>query len=59
MTRHLQLCSHCNRQSLYLNVDADAIANAKMPVPRFSNGLLTIYQGPLTLSNFQMAASKP
>ena len=59
MTRHLQLCRHCNRQSLHLNVDADAIANAEMLMPRFSNGLLTIYRGPLTLSNFQMAASKP
>ena len=54
-TRHLQLC---NRQCLYLNVDAD-IANAEMPMPRFSNDLLTIYRGLFTLSNFQMAASKP
>ena len=55
-TRHLQLC---NRQCLYLNTDADAIANAEMPMPRFQNGLLSIYRGPLTFSSFQMAASKP
>ena len=30
-----------------------------LPVPRFPNGLLSIYRGPLTLLNFQMAASKP
>ena len=30
-----------------------------MSIPRFPNGLLSIYRGQLTLSNFQMAASKP
>ena len=30
-----------------------------LPMPRFSNGLLTIYWIPLTLSKYQMAASKP
>ena len=42
-----------------MNADADAIANAEMSMLRFPNGLLLIYRGPLTLSNFQMAASKP
>ena len=42
-----------------MNADADAIANAEMPMRRFPNGLLSIYRGPLTLSSFQMAASKP
>ena len=36
----------------------DAIANVEMPMLRFPNGLLLIYRGPLTLSNFQRAASK-
>ena len=54
--RHLQFC---NRQCLYLNVDADAIANAEMPMPKFPNDLLSIYGRPRTLPNFQMAASKP
>ena len=40
-TRHLQLC---NRQCLYLNADADAITYAKMTIPRFPNGLLSIYR---------------
>ena len=48
-TRHLQLC---NRQCLYFNADADAITNAEMPMPRFPNGFLSIYQGPPTLPNF-------
>ena len=48
-TRHLQAC---NRQCLYFNADADAITNAEMPMPRFPNGLLSIYRGPPTLSNF-------
>ena len=30
-----------------------------MSMPRFPNGLLSIYRGQFTLSNFQMAASKP
>ena len=55
MTRHLQLC---NRQCLHLNADADAFANAEITMPRFPNGLLSIYWGSLTLPNFQMAASK-
>ena len=46
-TRHSLLC---NRQCLYFN--ADAITNAEMPLPRFPNGLLSIYRGPPTLSNF-------
>ena len=33
--------------------------NVEMRMPKFSNDLLSIYLGPLTLSNFQMAASKP
>ena len=41
-TRHLQLC---NKQCLYFNADADAIANAEMLMSRFSNGLLSIYRG--------------
>ena len=49
----------CNSKSLYLNADADAIPNAEMPIMRFLNGLLLIYQGPLTLLNFQMAACEP
>ena len=36
-----------------------SIANDEMPMPRFPNGFLIIYQGPFTLVNFQMAASKP
>ena len=46
-------------QFLYLNADADAIANVEIPMPRFPNGLLSIYWGPLALPNFQMATSKP
>ena len=49
----------CNRQCFYLNTNTDSIANAEMPMLRFPNGLLLIYRGQLTLSNFQMAASKP
>ena len=49
--RHLQLC---NRQCLYLNADADA----GITMRKFSNGHLSIYRGPLTFPNFQMAASK-
>ena len=45
-TRHLQLC---NRHCLYLNADADAIANAEMLMPRFPNALLSIYRRPPTL----------
>ena len=44
---------------LYLNDDADAIANAEMVMPKFPYGPLSIYRGPLTLSNFQMSASEP
>ena len=39
--------------------NADAIANAVMPMPRSPNALLSIYRGPLTLSNFQMTVSQP
>ena len=42
-----------------MNDDADAIFNAEIPMPRFPNGLLSIYRGPLTFSNFQKAALKP
>ena len=45
-TKHLQLC---NRHCLYLNADADAIANAEMLMPRFPNALLSIYRRPPTL----------
>ena len=38
-TRHLQLCK---RQCLYLNADANAIANVEMQMPRFPNALLSI-----------------
>ena len=46
---HLQLCK---RQCLYFNGDANAIANAEMPMPRFPNGLLSTYRGSPALSNF-------
>ena len=42
-----------------MNADADASANAEMLMQRFPNALLSIYWGPLTLLNFQMAASEP
>ena len=42
----------CEKQYLYYNADADRVANAEMPLPRFPNGRYSSFFNPFKVNFF-------